>query len=178
MSSEGCTKIGDLLIDIHQPKAVKKKISAIVLNKETEQLPVPSEELEAVGVCKDCGSENVEVFNSYGYKVKCRDCSSNFEFQGRCPECDGSLKLSKRKGDFKVVCQECDLSIRLIVKERVKQESVEEVREETESYQVSKVCVKCQSEMVLRTATKGANKGNKFWGCSSYPSCRYVEAIN
>lgn len=33
-------------------------------------------------------------------------------------------------------------------------------------------CPKCQSEMVLRTATKGANVGNQFWGCSRYPACR------
>lgn len=33
---------------------------------------------------------------------------------------------------------------------------------------------KCGSKMVLRTATKGENKGNQFWGCSSFPKCRYI----
>ena len=28
--------------------------------------------------------------------------------------------------------------------------------------------------MVLRTARKGANAGNQFWGCSKYPRCRGV----
>lgn len=36
------------------------------------------------------------------------------------------------------------------------------------------VCPKCQSEMVLRTATKGPNVGNQFWGCSRFPSCRGI----
>jgi len=37
-----------------------------------------------------------------------------------------------------------------------------------------KHCPRCESEMVLRTATKGANAGCQFWGCSTYPQCRYT----
>lgn len=35
-------------------------------------------------------------------------------------------------------------------------------------------CPKCGKTMVLRKATKGANAGNQFWGCSGYPACRAV----
>ncbi len=35
-----------------------------------------------------------------------------------------------------------------------------------------KRCSKCGSEMVLRTAKKGANAGDQFWGCSRFPKCR------
>lgn len=38
------------------------------------------------------------------------------------------------------------------------------------------MCPKCGSKMVLRTASKGANAGNQFWGCSSFPKCRGVIA--
>ncbi len=38
-------------------------------------------------------------------------------------------------------------------------------------------CPKCASEMILRTASKGENKGNQFWGCSNYPRCRVVVAV-
>jgi len=38
----------------------------------------------------------------------------------------------------------------------------------------SKQCPKCGSELVLRTAKKGANAGNQFYGCSNYPKCRYT----
>lgn len=37
-----------------------------------------------------------------------------------------------------------------------------------------KICPKCESEMVLRTAAKGKNEGSQFWGCSGYPRCRFV----
>ena len=32
-------------------------------------------------------------------------------------------------------------------------------------------CPKCNETMVVRTATKGANKGEIFWGCSTFPKC-------
>lgn len=34
------------------------------------------------------------------------------------------------------------------------------------------ICPMCGAKMVLRTAKKGQNAGEKFWGCSSYPKCR------
>jgi restriction system protein len=34
------------------------------------------------------------------------------------------------------------------------------------------VCPRCGSPMVLRTARRGANAGGRFWGCSTYPTCR------
>jgi len=37
-----------------------------------------------------------------------------------------------------------------------------------------KYCPKCESEMVLRTAGKGRNAGQEFWGCSRYPKCHYI----
>ena len=37
-------------------------------------------------------------------------------------------------------------------------------------------CALCGSPMVLRTARTGAWAGEQFWGCSSYPQCRGVEA--
>jgi restriction system protein len=33
-------------------------------------------------------------------------------------------------------------------------------------------CPVCQSAMVKRTAKRGANSGNGFWGCSQYPACK------
>lgn len=35
-------------------------------------------------------------------------------------------------------------------------------------------CPKCGREMVLRTAKKGSNKGEQFWGCPDYPNCHGV----
>lgn len=33
-------------------------------------------------------------------------------------------------------------------------------------------CPKCSSMMILRIAKKGSNTGNKFYGCSRYPTCK------
>jgi restriction system protein len=39
-------------------------------------------------------------------------------------------------------------------------------------------CPTCGSVMVKRAAKQGANAGNMFWGCSTYPKCRGVVPIN
>jgi len=41
----------------------------------------------------------------------------------------------------------------------------------------TKYCPKCEREMVLRTASKGLNAGNQFWGCSGYPRCRFTMQV-
>lgn len=38
-----------------------------------------------------------------------------------------------------------------------------------------KVCPKCSGELVERTAKRGPNAGNAFYGCSNFPKCRYTE---
>ncbi len=38
-------------------------------------------------------------------------------------------------------------------------------------------CPKCGEPLVLRTAGKGANAGNQFYGCSRFPKCRYTRNI-
>lgn len=40
----------------------------------------------------------------------------------------------------------------------------------------SPMCPKCGSEMKLRTAKKGDNQGQQFWGCSNFPRCRAMVA--
>ena len=45
------------------------------------------------------------------------------------------------------------------------------------SASADKICPRCGKSMVLRTAKKGENSGNKFWGCSGYPACRTVQVL-
>lgn len=35
-------------------------------------------------------------------------------------------------------------------------------------------CPYCGGHLVLRTATRGKNAGNQFYGCSNFPKCRYI----
>lgn len=38
-------------------------------------------------------------------------------------------------------------------------------------------CPQCGSRMVKRTARKGGNAGEEFWGCSKFPTCRGVRTF-
>lgn len=40
-----------------------------------------------------------------------------------------------------------------------------------------RTCPSCGSELVLRSALKGVNAGSSFYGCASFPTCRYTEAV-
>jgi len=41
-----------------------------------------------------------------------------------------------------------------------------------------KLCPKCERKMVLRTAGRGTGAGEKFWGCSGYPRCRFTMPVS
>ncbi len=51
-------------------------------------------------------------------------------------------------------------------------EHVKHVKNIVDKKQNDKNCPKCGNEMILRTAKKGANAGENFWGCSMFPKCR------
>lgn len=40
------------------------------------------------------------------------------------------------------------------------------------SVSAAPACPRCAGEMVRRTARKGANAGESFWGCAAFPKCR------
>lgn len=37
------------------------------------------------------------------------------------------------------------------------------------------ICPKCGGNLILRTARRGINTGNQFFGCSNYPKCTYTQ---
>jgi len=43
--------------------------------------------------------------------------------------------------------------------------------------ETSPTCPKCGAPMVLRTARRGANAGNQFYGCTRYPDCKGIRYI-
>lgn len=46
------------------------------------------------------------------------------------------------------------------------------------SYAVEqRICPRCGAPLVLRVAKKGTNAGQNFYGCSSFPKCRYIQNI-
>lgn len=43
-----------------------------------------------------------------------------------------------------------------------------------ERHESTTTCPKCCSELVLRTVKRGERAGKSFYGCSKFPSCRYM----
>lgn len=57
--------------------------------------------------------------------------------------------------------------------------SEDQAEQQTESEQhempeLEPLCPICSQKMIKRTAKKGKNAGNTFWGCSQFPNCRGV----
>ena len=52
-----------------------------------------------------------------------------------------------------------------------------EYRRQRAQSQKIPTCGKCGAQMVLRTGKSGARKGQKYWGCSNYPVCRYTRNV-
>jgi len=59
----------------------------------------------------------------------------------------------------------------------MKQGSIDSPNEQ-QTKVLEKLCPKCSSIMVKKTAKKGKNAGKEFWACSAFPQCRYIESIN
>ncbi|HUX82261.1 MAG TPA: restriction endonuclease [Halothiobacillus sp.] len=52
------------------------------------------------------------------------------------------------------------------------------VKKDIEKVDSAPACPRCGGSMVRRVARQGSNAGNAFWGCSTYPKCRGVTAID
>ncbi len=46
-----------------------------------------------------------------------------------------------------------------------------------ETIQQPPKCPRCNGNLILRTAARGSNAGNLFYGCSNYPKCKYIQNI-
>lgn len=53
-----------------------------------------------------------------------------------------------------------------------------EFRAKPEQAAPAPACPRCAEPMVMRTARRGKNAGNTFWGCSAYPDCRGTRQVD
>ena len=62
------------------------------------------------------------------------------------------------------------------VDKEVKEKNIDNINKRLEERETAdkKICPRCGSELVLRTAKSGAHAGEQFYGCSSFPKCRYI----
>ncbi|MBP2621935.1 NERD domain-containing protein [Streptococcus panodentis] len=57
----------------------------------------------------------------------------------------------------------------------VKERHIKAIAQNRQKIETENICPRCQSRLVLRTAAKGARAGQQFWGCSSFPRCRFTQ---
>jgi restriction system protein len=62
--------------------------------------------------------------------------------------------------------------------DRAKQNLPTKVATTANAIESNPKCPKCSAGMVRRKASKGANAGNEFWGCSTYPTCKGTRSID
>ena len=65
---------------------------------------------------------------------------------------------------------------RLMPSKETSSQHVRQLRTRSSSV-TERVCPRCGSSMVLRTAKRGNNAGSQFWGCSAYPKCKVVQNV-
>lgn len=63
------------------------------------------------------------------------------------------------------------------IKESVDVKEYDSLSVESKTTQALTMCPRCGSDLLERVAKKGANAGNKFLGCSTFPKCRFTQAI-
>ncbi|EJE4199503.1 restriction endonuclease [Vibrio cholerae] len=61
--------------------------------------------------------------------------------------------------------------------EQVRNRPTEHAVEVTPPKSATPLCPSCHAPLVMRTAKRGQSKGNQFYGCSSYPRCRYTKNV-
>jgi len=61
-----------------------------------------------------------------------------------------------------------------VAADKKSEESIEAAIDKQEMPELEPLCPICSQKMIKRTAKKGKNAGNTFWGCSKFPGCRGV----
>jgi restriction system protein len=96
----------------------------------------------------------------------------------------GGIEYIKSKTDIVFNAQEVVSVIEQVESGRLERsfktnlQHIKHVKEIVKGKSDTKSCTKCGSNMVLRKSTKGKNAENEFWGCSTFPRCRNVNAVN
>lgn len=58
--------------------------------------------------------------------------------------------------------------------EKIKPPMIKSEQDTPKSKNTAPICPKCSAQMILKTASKGANKGKQFYGCPNFPKCRSI----
>jgi len=92
----------------------------------------------------------------------------------------GFIKFINSK-TMKLLSEQEVININLLITEkrlsntlRTHVEHVQHVKDIVQEKEKKNLCPRCGNTLVKRISKKGTTKGNEFYGCSSYPKCRYT----
>lgn len=96
----------------------------------------------------------------------------------------GSAYVSYIKSFRKPVLSESEVRIvvariqsgRLAPSRKTHRQHIQQLNTRSDPYS-KRICPRCGNDLVVRTAKRGPNAGNQFWGCSTYPKCRVVQKL-
>ena len=94
-------------------------------------------------------------------------------------ECKKNAKLSQKEMEAQAgywLSKHVEKQINLADKYELKP-NLESISEPSSRESTVPLCPKCKAPMVRRTAKRGVNAGNEFWGCGNYPQCRGIVEI-
>ena len=57
------------------------------------------------------------------------------------------------------------------------EKQITDATDNLETETIAMVCPKCEAELIERIATKGQYAGQKFWGCSNFPKCKFTKKL-
>ncbi len=138
------------------------------------------DEISYIGKCPNCPTGDLQVrFGRFGRFIACNkypDCKTTFSLpkagnvkslKKECEQCKFPLILmSRKKGRPSILCINARCPTKQLSEEKLKE------TEMVANGQLEKKCPKCQGQIVLRNSIYG-----KFYGCKTYPKCRYTEKI-
>lgn len=93
----------------------------------------------------------------------------------------GFIRYIKSKTDKIISQEEVKKIVSMIESGRLSRtlkthrEHIKHVQNIVKEKEKQNACPKCGGELLLRVVKQGVNKGNEFYGCSSYPKCRYTQ---
>ena len=110
---------------------------------------------------------DVRVFNRYDIET---------EVQARCRE----VLPEQYINNADLQCLYEQLYPFTQVSDKAKQKHIEDFQtpQKTEDKLQEPRCPKCGGKLVKRTAKRGANSGNTFYGCENFPKCRYIQNLD
>lgn len=173
--------------DRYAQKEVKDKViragSAYFYNEKrvAESREIPLSKKEMLEIAQDFLNKNREERKDYFAKYEnlvreMKDLETGKETQ-ELQEQKKTVNTIKEESEQKSVeeLQKEDNKKICFAKNNKNVDTTEKVKE-TDSG-TGLICPRCGSELVVRTAKKGANVGNMFYGCSNFPRCRFVRNI-